>query len=337
MTTFWILAGVLALLAVMSVALPGLRGRVAAGSGRRSALLVAGCVVTIALATGLYLRLTNWKWQAVAPEVQQFIDELNALRSAADAAPQDAQAWSRLGAAYLHAEQFPAAQRAYERANRIALGRSADALAGLAETGLLGGAAGGAMTAGIAERAAQQFEQVLAMEPGNGKALFYSAMIAMQSGNPALARQRFAAMRGGNVPPEVAAALDKQIAALDEQLKPVAVDTATAIRLTIRASDSLRARVPEQAPLFVFVRGAAGGPPLAVKRLTTALPTELTLSAADSMIAGNGLKPGQPVTVVARVSAGGAPTAQSGDPYGEVSTTAGAKGVQAIIIDRLTP
>ena len=337
MTAFWILASLLALLAVMTVALPGLRGRTPAGSGRRPALLVAGCFLAVALATALYLRLTNWSWQAVAPEVQQSIDELNALRRAAEASPQDVQAWSRLGSAYLHLEEFQAAQRAYERANRIAQGRDADALAGLAETGLLGGAASGAMAAGTAERAAQQFEQVLVLDPGNGKALFYSAVIAMQSGNPALARQRFAAMRDGNVPPEVAAALDKQIAALDEQLKPAAVDAATAIRLTVRVSDSMRSRVPAQAPLFVFVRGATGGPPLAVRRLTTALPVELTLSAADSMIAGNGLKPGQAITVVARVSASGGPIAQSGDPYGEVSSIAGAKGLRTLTIDRLTP
>jgi cytochrome c-type biogenesis protein CcmH len=269
--------------------------------------------------------------------VQRSIDELNALRRAAEASPQDVRAWSRLGSAYLRLEEFQAAQRAYERANRMAQGRDADALAGLAETGLLGGAASGAMAAGTAERAAQQFEQVLLLDPGNGKALFYSAVIAMQSGNPALARQRFAALRASNVPPEVAAALDKQIATLDEQLKPAAVDAATAIRLTVRAGDAVRARIPAQAPLFVFVRGAAGGPPLAVRRLTTALPVELTLSAADSMIAGNGLKPGQAITVVARVSASGGPIAQSGDPYGEVSSIAGEKGLRTLTIDRLTP
>ena len=102
-------------------------------------------------------------------------------------------------------------------------------------------------------------------------------------------------------------------------------------------SEALRSRLPPQAPLFVFVRGAAGGPPLAVKRLSTTLPTEVTLSAADSMLAGSKLQPGQKVTVVARLSAGGGPVAQSGDPYGELVTTVGKRGVQELLIDRLSP
>lgn len=335
MTLFWILAGALALGAALLLIVPALRSN---ATGRRAPLSVAGaCVVALAVAIALYLRLSNWNWQAVAPDAQQSIHELNALRRAVDASPQDAMAWIRLGAAYARLEQYPAAQRAYDRANRIAPGRSAAALAGLAETLILGGAASGKVEPAVNARASELFEQALVLEPDNGKALFYSALVALQDGNPVRARERFVALRRGDLPPEIAATLDRQIAALDAQLQPQAVDTATAIRLSVRVSDSLRAKLPAQAQLFVFVRGATGGPPLAVKRLAAALPAELTLSAADSMLAGNGLKPGQKVTVVARVSAGGGPVAQSGDPFGELQTSAGAAGVHVLVIDRVTP
>lgn len=334
---FWLLAAVLALLAAAFVLLPAWRAGARANDTRRTVSFAIGALAAVALAAGLYLRLSNWSWQPVAGDVQRLIEELNIYRAATEAAPGDAQAWVQLGAAYARVEEFQAAQRSYARADRLAQGRSADALAGMAETELLGGAAAGSIADGVAGRAAQQLERALQLEPDNGKALFYSAMIAMQTGNPALARQRFSALRDGNVPPDVAAALDKQIAALDEAAKPPAVDAATAVRLTVRVSESLRARVPAQAPLFVFVRGAAAGPPLAVKRLRATLPAEVTLSAADSMIAGNGLKPGQKVTVVARVSAGGGPVAVSGDVFGEVSTTAGARGTQTLTIDQVTP
>ena len=336
MTLFWILAGVLALLAALFLIAPTLRAT-AAGQRRAPAMIAVGCLVALALAVALYLRLTNWNWNAVPPEVQRSIDELNSVRREAESAPRDEQAWTRLGAVYIRMQQYPAAQRAFERASQIAGGRSAAALSGLAESQLLGAAAADSVDPAIGARASALFEQVLALEPQNGKALFYTGLMAMQSGNAALARERFVAMRRGELPPEIAAALDKQIAALDEQLKPARVDEATVIHLSVRISEALRARLPPQAPLFVFVRGAAGGPPLAVKRLTTALPAEVTLSAADSMIAGNGLKPGQKVSVVARISAGGGPVAQSGDPYGELQTSAGVKGVQTLLIDRLSP
>lgn len=335
MTLFWILALVLALAAAMVVLLPAFRHRTA--SGRSRAFLAVGCAVALALATALYLQLSNWSWQSVPPDVQRSIDELNTLRRATEKSPQDALAWIHLGAAYSRMEQYQAAQRAYDRANRIAPGRSAAALSGLAESLMLAAAASGKIEPSVSSRAAGLFEQALAIEPANGKALFYSAVLAMQTGNPSVARERFVTLRRGDLPADVAATIDRQIAALDAQLKPVVADAGTAIRLSVRVSDALRPKLPAQAPLFVFVRGPAGGPPLAVKRLTTVLPVELTLSAADAMLAGNGLKPGQKVTVVARVSSGGGPVAQSGDPFGELETSAGAKGVHVLTIDRLTP
>jgi cytochrome c-type biogenesis protein CcmH len=276
--------------------------------------------------------------------VQEAIEQVDALRSETERHPADIKAWLRLGDALLRLEHYESATRAFERANRVGEGRDAGALAGLAEAQLLAATASAGADGAPSEqamtratRASQLFEQALKIDPANGKALFYSGMIALQQGELPRARERFVAMRAGGVPAEIGAALDKQIAAIDEQLKPAVVDAATAIRLDVSVSDALRAQVPVQAPLYVFVRGAAGGAPLAVKRLTTTLPTRIVLSGADSMIAGNGLAAGQQVSVVARVSLSGAPTAQSGDLFGELQTRAGAAGTQKLVIDQRTP
>ena len=336
MTLFWLLAISLAVLVALTLAVPVLRRTEA--SARRGGLWIAlSCLIGAALAAALYLRLTNWTWDAISPQLQQSMDELNNLRSRAERFSQDVGAWNELGSAYARLEQFPAARRAFDRANRLADGRNAASLTGLAEALILGGAAAGQLDASASARANELFEQALKIEPDNGKALFYTAVLAMQNGNPALARERFATMRRGNLPDAIAASLDRQIAALDQQLKLSPADASTTIHLAVRVSEALRSRLPPQAPLFVFVRGAAGGPPLAVKRLSTTLPTEVTLSAADSMLAGSKLQPGQKVTVVARLSAGGGPVAQSGDPYGELVTTVGKRGVQELLIDRLSP
>ena len=340
MSSFWILALGLAALAAGALLWPAWRR----AGGRLWG--VAGAVLAIGLATGLYLRLSNWTRQSPDPQLQQAMDQLTELRRDTDRHPEDLTAWLKLGNDYLRLEQYEAARRSFERASRLGGARSAPALAGLAEAQLLGAAtassaadnaAADARTMASAARAGELFEQALKIDPANGKALFYSAMLALQRGELPLARARLASMRAGDVPADVAAALDKQIAAIDAQLKPAAIDAATAIRLDIRVADALRAQLPAQASLFVFVRGAAGGAPLAVKRLSTALPAQVVLSSADSMIAGNGVKPGQKVSVVARVSLSGAPTAQSGDPYGELQTTAGAPGTHSLLIDKRTP
>lgn len=338
MMAFWLLAAVLAAVAVTAVLWPAWRR-----TTLRAGLIVAALVM-LGLSAGLYVRLSNWSRQSPAPEVQQAMAQLAALRHDTERQPADVRAWLRLGTAYLRLQQFDSAVRTFERANRVGEGKDAGALAGLAEALLMSATAdagdGGTpspLAVSRATRASELFEQALTVDPANGKALFYTGMLAMQQGDLARARERFATMRAGGVPAEIGATLDKQIAALDEQLRPAAVDAATAIRLDVRVAEALRAQLPAQAPLFVFVRGAAGGPPLAVKRLSTALPASVTLSAADAMIAGGGLRKGQKVSVVARISLSGAPTAQSGDLFGELQVTVGADGTHRLVIDQRTP
>jgi cytochrome c-type biogenesis protein CcmH len=97
----------------------------------------------------------------------------------------------------------------------------------------------------------------------------------------------------------------------------------------------LAAKIPADASLFVFVRSPTGGAPLAVKRRPARLPQDVDLSAADAMVAGHGVQPGQKVLVVARISSSGSPLPRSGDLSGEISCVAGKGGAQSLQIDKL--
>ena len=76
------------------------------------------------------------------------------------------------GRSYSALEQFPLAARAFQRADRLSNGRSAEAVLGLGES----------LVAQDPEQlkgpAGHLFERALAIEPQNGKALFYSAFAA---------------------------------------------------------------------------------------------------------------------------------------------------------------
>ena len=162
-------------------------------------------------------------------------------------------------------------------------------------------------------------------------------MAQLNAGNLQAARAHFSALRDLGPPPQVTAALDKQIAAIDAELAQAHPDPATAIHLHVSLDPALASRVPPNAVLFVFVRSPDGGPPLAARRLAPQLPQDLTLSAGDSMIAGRGLKPGQHVQVMARLSASGAPTAGAGDLQGALPAIAGSKSTYPLLIGQARP
>ena len=79
---------------------------------------------------------------------------------------------------------------------------------------------------------------------------------------------------------------------------------------TIDIDPSVRSRIAPGAVLFVFAReaGAAGGPPVAVKRLSPTFPAAFELGESDSMM-------GQPfpdsLVIEARLDSDGDPTTRS--------------------------
>jgi cytochrome c-type biogenesis protein CcmH len=349
MATFILLAVALTAAAVAVVAVPLLRRDGERGSPALLAAISAGGVIVIGGAV-LYATWSTWSWRA--PEASTTPQNMVAnLARKLERNPDDLEGWLTLGRSYSVLEQYPAAARAYQRANVLAGGKNVQALVGQAEA-----------LAMIDEneldgRAGRMIEEAIALDPRNGKALFYGAAAAMRRNDLPLARQRFAAILAFDPPANVRPILEEQIAAIDQRLaggsapppadaaaaqkgKPSASAAAStaAVRVTVKLAPALGAAVPPSMPLFVIVRDPKQpGPPLAVKRLSSQFPQTVELTTADSMIAGRSFAADQQVEVVARIARSGSPLGGTGDPVGQVAYHVGRDGLVDVVIDRLTP
>ena len=331
MIGFIVSAALLALGAMLLVAWPLLRSRTAGPAPQRLSALLAAVLIG-ATAAVVYPLLSRGSWRPAAPAAAGQGDNIAALLQATQQHPDDVPAWLELGRGYLSVNQWGLARRSYRRADELSGGRSAPALAGLAQTIMFenNGADNDAATA--------LFERALQIDPQSPQSLFYTAVALMHSGALEKSRERFATLLSLNPPQQVSDAIRRQIEALDAEIAAGKVaakaNAATVIHLQITVAAAAAGRVPAGAPLFVFVRAPQGGPPLAVKRLKASFPLQLDLSAADSVLAGNSIARGQRVQVVARISASGAPTAGPGDVYGQIDATAGDSTVHTLVIDR---
>jgi cytochrome c-type biogenesis protein CcmH len=325
MTGFWVGATLLALLALALLCWP-----------RRNWRVLLAVLPALAVAGALYFTLGDSKAPQPSAAEQAARAQIAVLQAATRERPGDAEAWLNLGEAYGQLQQHDLAVTTLTIANRLSAGRNVAVLAALAEAMVLD--ANGAND----QQVEPLFERALQLEPRNAKALFYTGLTALNRGELQLARERFSAMLGPELPEAVRTTLNRQIAALDEQLAAgsaaLAAD-ATTVRLHISVAAAMRAefaaRAAAGATLYVFARAPAGGPPLAARRLTASVPVDVALNAGDAMLAGNAIKPRQPVSVAARLSASGSPTAQAGDLFGEALTTAGSGTRVAIVIDKV--
>jgi cytochrome c-type biogenesis protein CcmH len=264
--------------------------------------------------------------------------------------PNDLDGWLLLGRSYTVLEQYPLAVRAFQRADRLADGKNADAIVGVAES----------LVAQDSEQikgaAGRLFERALEIDPTNGRALFYGSFAALARGEYPVARERFTRMLALNPPPEVRSIIEQRIAEIDAAMSGQAMagqgmapgaqqgtaagaaDEAARVAVHVTLAPALVAKIPRDAPLFVAARDPKSpGPPFAVKRLAAQFPVDVELTAADAMMPTRRISTGQQLEVVARVALGGTPTATSGDPFGQVSYHVGTDGKLNIVIDRLAP
>jgi cytochrome c-type biogenesis protein CcmH len=254
-----------------------------------------------------------------------------------------------LGRSYTVLQQYPLAVRAFQRADRLAGGRNADALIGQAEALALSD------ETELDRRAGRLVEQALALDPQSGKALFFGAAAALRRGELPVARERFAKLLSLNPPESIKPLLQKQIEAIDQRMAAgpaqdssappagqpqvaAATDTGAKVRINVTVAPGLAQSASGSSPLFVFVRDPQRpGPPLAVKRLDSHFPQTVELSALDSMLPGRAIAAGEKVQVVARIARSGNPVGASGDPFGESAYMVGHDGLINIVIDRVTP
>ena len=354
MTTFIVIAALLALGAAAAVTWPLLRDR----SHRLAGIVTS--VVLLAAAAGLYPLWSNWNWNAPPPEAAadaaaaaEASPEVAAmvakLEQRMQANPDDLKGWLMLGRSYLTLNRLDDAVLAYDHAEQLGQGKDLEALLGLGESISL--RAGGDITPQVAKL----FEEAVALAPDNPKALLYGGFAAAVRGDTEVARSRWLAVKAMNPPQQVADMIDQRIAELGSSTggaPPMAAgappggagpaaaagDGGTAtVRLAI--SPALKARLKPDAPLFVFAREPGqGGPPLAVKRLgVDAIGTEIQLSAADSMMPGRAIHKDQKVSITARVAFSGQPLPATGDLQGELTYTVGQDGVRDLVIDKVAP
>ena len=344
MITFVLLAAVLTVAGVAVIAVPLLKKKPVEYSPAPWAALIATGILAVG-STVLYIRLTNWSWQTkVAEDSPQTMVARLARKLEKD--PQNLDGWLLLGRSYTQLQEFQLAVRAYQRADRLAGGKNAEALLGQAE----------ALARGdeneLDRRAGRLIEQALALDPSSGKALFYGAAVAMRRGELPLARERFTKLLALDPPDNIKPLLQKQIDSIDQQLAggapgpgpagqpPVAAatDPAAKVRINVTLAPTLAQSAAGSSPLFVFVRDPQRpGPPLAVKRLDSHFPQTVELTASDSMMPGRAIAAGEKVQVVARIARSGNPVGASGDPFGESAYLVGRDGLINIVIDHITP
>jgi len=342
MLTFLLLAAALTLAAVIAVALPLLR-RTAVPPGPAAWTALGAALLLVAGSAILYLTWSNWRWGA-AEAADSPRSMVARLARKLEHNPNNLEGWLMLGHSYTVLQEYPLAVRAYERADRLSDGKSAEALVGEAEALALGD------ENELDGRAARLIERALVMAPDSGKALFFGAAIAERHGDLALARERFTKILAMNPPESVRPLLAQQISAIDSKLASAAAGAATpaagaaaasaaaaVVQVNVTLAPSLGAAAGA-APLFVFVRDPLRpGPPLAVKRLESHFPQSVALGASDSMVPGRVLAAGQSVEVVARIARSGSPVGASGDPFGQVTYRVGRDGPVSLVIDRVTP
>src|SRR5882757_2848580 len=359
MVTFIVLAAVLALVGVALVAIPLVKRDPKQLAPAPWAALGAAAVLVVGSAI-LYASFSKWSWHAepAADSPQTMVAHL-ARKLERD--PNDVNGWLLLGRSYIVLEQYPLALRSYQRADRLAGGKNADALVGEAEALTMSD------EAELDGRAGRIIEQALVLDPNSGKALFFGAAAAVRRGDLALGKERFQKLLSMNPPEAIRPILQQQIDGLERRMagagdagvaapagggaspggrassvsaaaasgtNAAAAENSAAVRVHIELSPELSKTAPDAAPLFVFVRDPAQpGPPLAAKRLASRFPQTVELTPADSMVPGRVFAEGQSVQVVARIARSGNPLAGSGDPFGEVAYRVGHDGLVNIVID----
>jgi cytochrome c-type biogenesis protein CcmH len=214
---FILLAAALATICVAAIAVPLLKPMRSRAKAAPWTALIATAVLAFGSA-GLYLTWSNWSWRqspgVASPEgmVERLVHELNAR-------PDNLAGWLMLGRSYTQLQEYPLAMRAYERADRVAGGTSADALVGEAEALTL------MDDTALNGQAGRLIEQALKIDPTSPQALFFGAAAALRRGELPLARTRFTKLLSLDPPASVKAILEQEIAAIDRRLAGAAADS----------------------------------------------------------------------------------------------------------------
>ena len=317
--TFWTILVVLCLLAVVFAAWPLYRK-----SHRLTPLVATIIVFVVAMSAIMYDQIGSPGLQtgrsgaaAGADGDLPGMDEvIVSLQERLQANPEDVAGWKMLGRTQMALQNFAGAAEAYERAMAIEEGKNAQTMVDLAVAILNrdGTAIGG--------RPASLLDSALALDPNNPAALFYTGLAAANRGDTATATERWQILLGLNPPDNIRGILEQRLAEWRgrrrwrrhklpyPQAATLADDAVVAVNLSM--SEAAMAAISTNNIVFVIARDpAAPSPPIAVSRHTVSeLPATISLTDAQSMVAGRDLSNFAEIELLARVSMSGGPGCQ---------------------------
>ena len=352
MSTFYILATVMVVMAMLLVGWPLVRTFGDKENSSRKNNLVAGLIIMLAIpasAAWFYDTVSTWEWdQSGSRAAQQaephdtsmgnLSDMAVKLEARLEAEGGSASDWILLGRTYLRSGDAQKAMAAFDKG--MAMGGENDPSA-LVQYGQ---ALVEMDESSIAGRAGEGFEKALALAPNDPASLWWSGFAALATDRLPEARARWSQLLTLNPPENIVGILNEQIAKIDQAIgeSPTAEATVAAkpaieepaAKITTEAevpqgSIALHVSVDPNldlsalsgpAAVFIIARQAGvPGPPSAVIRKTTAdLPATIMLSDANAMIAGTSLTGIETLQLVARVSLSGRPMSAPGDLFGQL-------------------
>ena len=341
---FWIVLVLLCLLAIGFAVWPLWKS-----SHRLSPLVASIIVFTVALSVGMYDSVgrpgvpsgRSGVNNADLPPMDEVITSLEA-RLAEN--PNDLGGWNMLGRTYMTMRDYGSAAQTYEKIMELEGAQNAQTMVDLAIAII------NRDQTPIEGRTASLIDNALALDPSNQAALFYSGVAAANRGEMDTAADRRETLLGLYPPPEVRSILEQNIAiwrgeapapappaAAAATAEPAADDAVLSARISL--SEEATANITQNASVFIIARDpAAPSPPIAVaRRMLTDLPAVVSLTDAQSMVAGRNLSAFAEIELLARVSMSGGPAAQSGDWFGSMLVRPAENNSVTLTIDRQVP
>ena len=329
--TFWTAAALFCGVALLILLVPIWRH--AKRGGRWSFVSIAAAVAVVPLALFLYSYVSNWDPELAtrASRETALVDE---LARRLEESPGDLQGWRLLAASYMQLGRYAEGRAAYQHVWSLTREPDDALKLAFAESQIL------TERASLSGEAGRLVEEVLASQPTDPKALWYGGHVALELGREGDARTRWTSLLAMDLPEPLAQAVQGQLAALGGAAAPGgegSQPSGTEIKLSVTLGpDFSLSELGPSAQLFIMARAADSGPPIAViRRPPSALPGDFSLSDANLMIQGRSLGAYPEITVVARVSHSGQPTAQPGDWQAESVVRPGGTGTVALVIDQV--
>jgi cytochrome c-type biogenesis protein CcmH len=347
--TFWTILVVLCLLAVVFAAWPLYRE-----SHRLTPLVATVIVFVVAMSAILYDQIGSPGLQSGrsgAPagangDLPGMDEVIVSLRERLKANPEDVAGWKMLGRTQMALQDFAGAADAYERAMAIEEGKDAQTMVDLAVAIL------NRDGTPIEGRPASLLDSALALDPNNPAALFYTGLAASNRGDTATATERWQILLGLNPPENIRGILEQRLAEWRGEAMPAAqpampqpgvsdaaVPDDAVISVNVSLSEAAMASITADVSVFVIARDpSAPSPPIAVSRhRVSELPAMISLTDAQSMVAGRDLSKFAEIELLARASMSGGPAAQSGDWFGSMLVRPAENKTVSLTIDQQVP